>query len=190
MRLARIAAMLIALFGLGITAPAMAQGFGLAEIRGGLLWHSVDEPGPGGEIFNLTRLEDVNVEALFFSPDIDAFRWLGSPKINVGGNLNIAGRESHAHLGLTWQVPILDTPLFVEGTFGAAVHNGALDLAGTVPPARALGCSLLFYEAAGIGFASPDGWTVLASIEHASSANLCTPNRGLTNLGLKFGMRF
>ena len=182
------------LLGLGLLVSVLgatgvsAQNFGLYELRGGLLAHSADEPAPNGFVYNFSRLEDVSIDALFYSPDIDAFKWIGSPKINLGGNLNIAGRESHAHLGLTWQIPIFDSPFFIEGTFGGAVHNGALTTA--TPPARALGSQFLFYEEIGIGAVLPDNWTVLATAEHASNANLASPNRGLTNMGLKFGKRF
>ncbi len=172
---------------LGMTS-ASAQDFGLYELRGGIMAHSADEPAPNGFVFNFSRLEDISVDALFYSPDIDAFRWIGSPKINLGGNLNVAGRESHAHLGLTWQIPIFDSPFFVEGTFGAAVHSG--ELTNATAPARALGSRVLFYEEIGIGAVLPNNWTVLATAEHASNANLAQPNRGLTNMGVKVGHRF
>ena len=45
----------------------------------------------------------------------------------------VDGQDSMAHLGLTWQLPIFDTPIYLEGTFGAAVHNGALTGAGPGP---------------------------------------------------------
>lgn len=173
---------------LGWAGAASAEDFGLYELRGGLMAHSADEPAPNGFVFNFSRLEDVNLDALFYSPNIDAFRWIGSPKINLGGNLNLSGRESHIHLGLTWQVPLGDTPFFVEGTFGGAIHNG--NLTNATYPARALGSRVLFYEEIGIGAVFEGGWTALATVEHASNANLAQPNRGLTNMGLKFGKRF
>ncbi len=183
-------ARLVAILGMmlvGVTA-ASAQDFGVAEIRGGFLAHSVDEKGPGGELLNFTRWEDISVELLFQSPDADLFRWIGSPKPNLGATVNFGGRESMIHLGLTWQVPVFDTPVFIEGTFGGALHNGALTNANA--PARDLGCSLLFYESAGIGMNVSDNATVMLAWEHASSANICAPNRGLTNIGVKVGYKF
>ena len=93
-----------------------------------------------------------------------------------------------AHLGLTWQLPIFDSGFFIEGTLGAAIHNGALS--GAVAPARNLGCNVLFYEAAGIGTRVADNLNVILSWEHASNGNLCAPNRGLTNIGVKLGYTF
>ncbi len=167
---------------------ALAQEFGISEVRAGIMAHSVDRPGPNGEILNLTRLEDVSFEILFSSPQIDAFKWIGSPKINLGTTINTQGLESKIHLGLTWQAQIFDTGLFVEGTLGAAVHNGALD--GVVEPARKLGSRVLFYEAAGIGYNISDNMNIIIFAEHASNANLALPNMGLSNLGVKFGYKF
>ena len=137
---------------------------------------------------NLSRLQDVSFEILFKSPDLDVFRWIGSPRPNVGVTANFAGLESKAHLALTWQLPIFDTAFFVEGSFGAAIHNGALT--GAVYPARNLGCLFQFYEAAGIGMHVTDQVNVLLSVEHASTADICTPNRGISNIGVKVGFKF
>ncbi len=164
------------------------NGFGISEIRAGIMAHSVDRPGPNGEILNLTRLEDVSFEMLFFSPQIVVFKWIGSPKINLGTTINTQGRESEIHLGLTWQAQIFDTGVFVEGTLGGAIHNGALD--GVVEPARKLGSRVLFYEAAGIGYNFSDNMNIIVFAEHASNANLASPNMGLSNLGVKFGYKF
>jgi len=165
-----------------------AQEFWLSEVRAGVLAHSIDEPGPGGAGANFTRWEDISFEVLFHSPQVDAFRWIGSPRPSIGANLNLGGRESLVRAGLTWHLPIMETGLFLEGTFGAALHNGLA--AGAVPPARDLGCSLLFYESAAIGYEVTDRFNVVLSIEHASNANLCAANRGLTNAGVKFGYKF
>jgi lipid A 3-O-deacylase len=171
-----------------MTGWASAQDFSVSEIRAGVLAHSIDEKGPNGELLNFSRWEDVSFEVLFRSPDADVFRWIGSPKPNLGATFNLAGREQMAHLGLTWQVQVFETPFFVEGTIGAALHNGALD--GAVYPARDLGCSLLFYESAGLGMNVADNVNVILAWEHASSANICAPNRGLTNVGIKLGYSF
>ena len=178
----------LALLGAGVGA-SVAQSFGVSEVRAGFLAHSIDEPGPGGAVLNLTRWQDVNFEALLYLPDVDAFRWLGSPKINIGASVNLTGLENMAHLGLTWQARnILDTKFFVEGTFGAAVHDGLLSTA-TVP-ARNLGCRFLFYQSAALGMDITDNLSIMLAWEHASSAKVCMPNRGLTNVGVKIGYRF
>lgn len=168
--------------------PAAAQEFGVAELRAGVMAHSVDEPGPNGAPLNLTRIEDITFEALFTSPDVAAFHWIGRPRPSVGATVNLAGRESLVRLGLTWHVPLGDSPVFVEGTFGGALHNGALN--GATPPSRNLGCSLMFYESAGLGVNVSDSMTMMLALEHSSNANLCSDNRGLTNVGVKIGYKF
>jgi len=167
---------------------AFAQGLAISEIRAGIMAHSVDRPGPNGELLNFTRLEDISFEVLFHSPNIDAFTWIGSPKINFGTTINTQGRESKIHLALTWQAQIFDSSFFVEGTFGVAVHNGAID--GVVEPARRLGSRVLFYEAAGIGMNISDNMNAIIFAEHASNANLSSPNDGISNIGAKIGFVF
>ncbi len=188
----------VSVAGLGVTG-AMGQGdvarnmpipdmFPVSEFRAGILAQSIDEPGPDGFFINLARIEDISFEILFLSPDMDVFRWLGSPRPNMGITINLGGLESMAFLGLTWQVPVLDGSFYLEGTLGGAVQNGILS--GASYPARNLGCSVLFYEAAGIGANVFDSMTATLVLEHASSANLCMPNQGLTNLGIRIGYKF
>ncbi|MEM8812960.1 MAG: acyloxyacyl hydrolase [Pseudomonadota bacterium] len=108
------------------------------------------------------------------------------PRIHVGGNLNVTGDTSAAYTGLTWQLPIYG-PLFIEGTFGGAVHNGELDNA---PPDRQqLGCPIAFRESGSIGLAF-DKWTILGTVEHMSNAGWCSENDGLTNFGMRVGYKF
>ncbi len=167
---------------------AKAQSLSVSEIRIGLMAHSVDRPGPNNEPLNFTRIEDISFEMLFFLPDIDAFTWIGSPRINLGTTINSKGRESKIHLGLTWQAKIFDSGFFVEGTLGGAVHNGALN--GVSEPLRNLGSRFLFYEAIGIGYEFSDNLTAILFAEHASNANFVQPNEGISNIGLKMGISF
>lgn len=166
-----------------------AQNFGVSEIRGGVMAHSVDEH-TGNSTFgflNLTRIQDANVE-LLFTP-FEGTEWLGSPRPTIGATLNFGGLESQAYAGLTWHAQLFDTPVFVEGLFGAAVHNGQLHNA--VYPARSLGCPVLFHEAASLGYNISDNSDVMLTVEHSSHAGLCgDDNRGLTNLGVRFGFKF
>lgn len=168
-------------------APATAQDFRIDEVRGGIMAHSTDETGPGGTFWNLTRIQDANVE-LLFSP-IDAWTGWGEIRPHVGATVNFGGLESMAYAGLSWKVNLFDSPVFFEGAFGAAVHNGAAS--GAAAPARDLGCALLFREAANLGVDVTENASVMLTLEHASHAGLCGPlNRGLTNLGVRVGVRF
>ena len=162
--------------------------FGISEFRAGVIAHSVDDVGPNGEALNFTRPADINFEVLFRTPELDVFRWLGYPRPALGVNINTGGLESYVRLGLTWHLPVFETPFYVEGTFGGLLHNGATGPA--IWPARPLGCSLLFYESVGVGANISDRLTVTALLEHSSNANLCPPNRGMTNMGVKIGYKF
>jgi len=183
-----------ALVGVGLVLgqPAFAQdlnGF-VDEVRLGIAAHDVYGgflPVNASE-WTIGAPEDVTFEALFRSPDIEAFHWIGAPRPNIGGTVSTSGRESMLHAGLTWQVPVFETPLYIEATFGAAIHNGALT--GATKPARNLGCRVNFYEALGVGAHLSDEWTLTVTYEHTSNANLCEENDGLSNLAVKLGYKF
>jgi lipid A 3-O-deacylase len=162
------------------------------ELRGGLYGHSIDEPGSSSTFgfFNLTRIQDANVELLFHSPDNDVFRSLGSPRPTVGATLNFGGLESMAYAGLTWHANLFDSPVFIEGQFGGAALFNA-DLHGAVYPRRSVGCNVMFHEAVSLGYDITPQANVMFTVEHASHAYLCgDDNRGLTNMGVRLGMKF
>jgi hypothetical protein len=158
------------------------------EIRGGFHFHNAY----GGfipsrpEWWSFDEFEDVSFEVLFTSPEI--FEWIGSPRPNLGATVNLDGQESIAHLGLTWHLPIFDTPIYVEGTLGAAIHNGYL----TDPPPgfKAMGCRVNFYEQVGIGANISENVTATLTYEHTSNWELCEENGGLSNFGLRVGWKF
>jgi lipid A 3-O-deacylase len=161
-------------------------GFGLTEWRFGLQAHDPTSPERGTAA--LSGL------ALFSRPFMPA----GAPAAllpmpHLGGSLNLGGKTSHIHAGLTWQLDLrqLNLPqgLFIEASFGAALHDGRTGR--FVPPGHnALGCPVLFREAATLGYRLESGITVSATLEHLSNAGRCNANRGLTNLGVMVGYRF
>jgi hypothetical protein len=177
-------------------APALAQdytpmAFGVSELRGGILAHSIDETGPVNifGVGNFSRIQDLNVELLFTPPDADFWRFIGNPRPHIGATLNFGGLESMAYAGVTWRVPVFDTPIFVEGGLGAAVSNGKLS--GAVYPARNLGCPIMFHEQASVGYQITEHASAMLTFEHASHAGICGPNnRGLTNFGVRVGWTF
>ena len=163
----------------------------VSELRVGIFAHKVTYgflPFDPNRWIGLGRIEDLNVELLFTAPDNEFFRWMGSPRPNLGATFSMGGLESMAHLALTWQVPVFDTPFFIEGTLGAAVHNGALS--GARPPRTNFGCRAGFYESASLGMNVSDNATVMITYEHTSNLGLCTPNGGLSNLGVRMGYKF
>lgn len=170
--------------------PAVAQENIVSEVRLGVFAHAA-HPGwiPWDPTkFNVDQIEDIAFEVLFRSPDIDAFRWIGAPRPNFGVTVNLDGQESMAHLALTWQTHVLDSPVFIEGTLGAAIHNGIL--MGTFGKMRPQGCRVQIYTAAGIGIDLNDQFTATLAYEHMSNLTLCNANYGLSNLGIKIGAKF
>lgn len=165
--------------------------FGVDELRSGLFFHSVDRAPPGSFLgfLDTTRLQDANVELLFTPFDLGNFNWIGDIRPHVGATINFGGLESQVYAGLSWTWYIFDGPVFIEGTFGVALHNGAAT--GAVYPARNLGCSAMFRESASIGFDITEQASIMATVEHSSHAGLCGPqNEGITNLGVRLGWKF
>ena len=197
MRVGRIFG-LVMLLGFGAMAQASAQDLlspqplagVIDELRFGIQAHDVDYaalPFRVGE-WKLNQIEDVSFDVLFTSPDLDASRWVGSPRPELGATINLDGQESLAHLGLTWQLPVFDTPVYLEGSFGAAAHPGYNQNA----PAgfKNFGCSLNFYERFGIGTRLGDHATATLTYEHSSNNGYCDANDGLSNFGLRVGWKF
>jgi len=183
MRLTKVAG--IGVLVAGVTAgSAQAQVLVPDEVRGGIFAHSVDE-----SVFDATRIQDANVELLFAIPSLDEITNLGQLRPHVGATLNFGGLESMVYAGMSWTIPIADTPIFIEASFGGAVHNGAVS--GAVYPARNLGCNVLFRESASVGLNVTEQASIMATIEHASHASMCDgENRGLTNVGVRVGWKF
>lgn len=138
--------------------------------------------------WDLSHVETVSADVLFTSPDIDAFRWIGAPRPEIGVSANLAGRDSIAHAGLTWQLPLFETPFYLEGALGAAIHNGALTDA--APGRSNFGCRVNFYERYGVGANLSDTVTATLAYEHTSNGELCERNDGLSNLGFWLGVKF
>lgn len=128
-------------------------------------------------------------EILFAKPFTasDLFTSYFIPRPHVGGSLNFDGRTSFAYAGLSWTIDV--TPnVFVEGSFGGAVHNGKDH---PFADSRALGCSPLFRESGSVGVRLSANWSVMATIEHLSDGGTCSDeNRGLTNVGARVGYSF
>jgi len=140
------------------------------------------------ERFEFERLQDISLDVLFSSPDIDAFRWIGSPRPELGATINLDGKENLVHLGLTWQAHLFDSPVFVEGSLGLAANSGYLNDA---PEGyRSMGCRVQFYERFGVGADLGENLSATLTYEHTSNAELCSANAGLSNLGVRLGWKF
>lgn len=195
----RLRAAVLALILAVACAPAQAQSLlspepfaGVVdEIRIGLHAHDVNYtlfPKPWE--LTLNQIEDVSFDVLFTSPDLDVFRWIGSPRPDLGVTINLDGQDSLAHFSLTWQLPIFDTPLYVEGAFGGAIHNGYLTNSPDPTRYSNFGCRVNFYERYGVGAHVSDTMTATLTYEHTSNNGWCDMNQGLSNLGLRLGWKF
>jgi hypothetical protein len=191
---------LIALGLLASVAPALAQSLmspeplaGIVdEIRIGIHAHDVHHamlPFLVQE-WEVDQIDDISFDVLFTSPDVDAFRWIGSPRPEVGVTINTDNRDSLAHLGLTWQLPVFETPFYLEGTFGAAIHNGYLTNSPDNTRRHNFGCRVNFYERFGVGANLSESMTATVTYEHTSNAQLCDDNQGLSNFGVRLGWKF
>lgn len=165
------------------TAPPAGPASFISEFRIGALSHAVS----GREKF---RGVDINAEVLSIKPIryADPFWDALVPRLHVGGNFNTQGRTSYAYAGLTWTFDITSR-LFIEGSFGAAFHDGNIGRVRTPGQAR-LGCSPLFRESASLGYRLTEAWSLMVTIDHVSNGGLCKANDGLTNIGAKLGYTF
>jgi len=162
------------------------------EVRIGIHAHDVDYtalPSRPGQ-WDLSEIEDLSFDVLFTSPDLDVFRWIGAPRPDLGVTINLDGEDSLAHLGLTWQLPVFDTPFYLEGTFGAAIHNGYLDGSPDTASRHNFGCRVNFYERFGVGANISEQMTATLTYEHTSNNEWCDNNQGLSNFGVRVGWKF
>jgi len=89
------------------------------------------------------------------------------------------GGTSLVYTGLTWDV-FLTQRLFVEGSFGGAIHDG---------DDHQFGCTVDFRESGSVGLMFGKHWELMATVDHMSNADLCDENRGLTTVGLRLGRK-
>jgi len=177
----------IAAVGMLCCGSASAQVPFVDELRIGGLAHDVTLFGRHEE-----NGADVNIEALFTSPDLLAV--IGSPRPHFGADINTAGNTSDLYTGLTWGWTLLHNVLqsgdgiFVEGSLGGALQDGYEDSA---PPGRKrLGSPVLFRESAALGYQINPTIDVSAFVDHISNANLAPRNAGITSVGARLGFKF
>lgn len=108
------------------------------------------------------------------------------PRLNVGAMVSTTGEASQLLAGATWTFD-LNESLFIEVGLGGALTNASLD--GSAPGPQ-VGCPLLFHESIAAGVRIDQHWSLVATVEHSSNANLCDENDGLTYAGLGLGYRF
>jgi hypothetical protein len=163
-------------------APPLVARSIISELRGGVFAHAPGTREDGSV--------DINGEILFSKPFISADPLISFliPRLHIGATLNTAGDTSQVYAGFTWNYD-LTQKIFIEGSVGAAFHNGKTDR--FVQPDRlALGCSPLIRGTGSLGYRLSENWTVMATVEHISNGNTCRANQGLTNYGIRVGYVF
>lgn len=130
---------------------------------------------------------DVNLEALFPSPDATIFRMARSPRPHIGISVNTDGGTSALYGGITWRL-LNYGAVSLEGSFGAALHNGKLDSHDR--GREDLGSRGLFRMSAELSgmFLPRHGFSLF--VDHMSNAGLATENDGITNAGIRYLRRF
>jgi lipid A 3-O-deacylase len=176
-RLSRYCFFLAAVCLTGVGSADSARGF-IDETRIGVL-EPVD--GPSGDKFGAP---DINVEVLFerFGPEYQSsvLNHLLRPRLDIGTSISTKGGTNEVYAGLTWDV-FLTRRLFLEGSAGGALHT---------EDDRDFGCTANFRESGSVGVMLSERWDMLATMAHMSNANLCDENRGLTDVGIRFGRKW
>ena len=167
----------------------------LSEVRAGLSYHEdsrLKRVAAGSTKNRESGVIDFRFEALtaklpwtFENPMID---FVLRPRLNAGFSINAGGGTSYGAAGFTWSSYIFKK-LFIEGSFGGAVHNGGTD---GDPKAgkRNLGTNPVFWQALSLGLDLYGKWRLIATVDHLDNFHLGDHNAGLTNIGLKVGYRF
>lgn len=153
------------------------------EIRFGVLAADLD-PGGGSD-------DTVAINAELLSPHfagqygdliLDA---LLNPRLHIGTTLTTDDGVNQAYAGLTWDYHLTDA-VFLETSFGGAVHNGETD----DHNADSYGCTIQFRESLSVGVDLSERISLMATVDHMSNSGLCNENQGLTNAGVRLGYRW
>jgi lipid A 3-O-deacylase len=166
---------------IGVSLPAMADEPWIDEVRLGVYDHDSNLAASRHETSN----PDINGQILLKSPDF--LSWAGAPRPLIGTNINTGNGTSIAYLALAWDYNFTDA-LFVEGSFGGAIHNGETEH--ETPSKLDLGCRVMFHETASIGWRFDEHNSLMLTADHMSNASLCHANPGLTDIGIQYGYKF
>lgn len=180
----------------------------LSEVRLGTILHDPKNlpllGKSGTEASDYEKGLDLNAELLFPSPDNSLFRTLFSPRPHLGGMVNTRSKTNHAYAGLTWEYAH-STGLFIDGSFGFAVHDGKLKTpkdgdggacSGGAPRFycvdgwETLGSRVLFREAVSLGYRFTPQHNVSFTVSHISNGGIFDQaNGGMNFVGLRYGYR-
>ena len=159
----------------------------ITEIKTGVVAHDAGIFGRQKE-----KGLDSTFEFLFRKINYNLF-WLGKPRPHVGATINMGGDTSQAYAGVTWDYK-LPKRMFFNFSWGLAYHNGdKIHSASNVQTdKKELGSSVLFREAAEIGWNFYGKDSISLRFDHISNANLWGEgtNEGLDTFGIVYSYRF
>jgi lipid A 3-O-deacylase len=191
---------LLVLAGMMATAPAWAQSqplpagvssYAPATETPSLSWEArigAAVANPGGRESGL-----LNFSGEVVTPRVatlnDRFSAAFVPRFHLGSSVNFNGTR-YAYAGATWTVDLTKT-VFVEASLAAALNDGKT---GPIIPENRLnvGCNTGTREAAALGVRLSDRWSLVATLEHFSTAGCSDGDkpRGPANVGARLGYTF
>ena len=107
-----------------------------------------------------------------------------TPRPHIGTTIAF-GKTDEFYFGVTWDARLIGDTFF-ETSFGGAAHDGPLHEL----EIASYGCQVNFRELASLGLALSPDWRLMGTLDHMSNAGLCGNNRGLTNAGVRLGIKF
>jgi cob(I)alamin adenosyltransferase len=107
-----------------------------------------------------------------------------TPRPHIGTTIAF-GKTDEFYFGVTWDARLIGNTFF-ETSFGGAAHDGPLHEL----EISSYGCQVNFRESASLGLALSPDWRLMGTVDHMSNAGLCGNNRGLTNAGVRLGIKF
>ncbi len=151
------------------------------EVRAGAFKQAIDNAhGEGTGAMNLEVLGG-RFTGGYENSILDFFL---TPRPHVGTTIAF-GKTDEFYFGATWDARLIGNT-FLEASFGGAAHDGPLhelDIS-------SYGCQVNFRELASLGLALTPDWRLMGTLDHMSNAGLCGNNRGLTNAGVRLGIKF
>lgn len=166
------------------TVQVAAQNTMLLEMRGGVAMHDFGKAGTN--LFDPTRVRDINAELLFTVPNLNAWAFVGELRPHIGATVSLAGQESFAYAGMSWTVRAPVLPVFAEAGLGAALHSSSFQAIKT-----RFGCDVLLEAQGSLGVEVLPFTAIMASLQHVSDFGLCgTASDPVTTAGLRVGVRF
>lgn len=167
----------------GLTVPSLGQTL-LLEARGGLGMRDVGQPGT--DLFDPTRLRDINAELLVSIPNPATLLLPGELRPHLGASFDPGAGDGYAYGGLSWTFRAPVVPVFVEAGLGAAVQSDVLNNGGS-----RFGCGVQAQAQASIGVDVLPNVAVMASVQHIRDFGLCgQADDPMGNAGLRLGVRF